>query len=332
MKAVVFHEYGSIDSLDIIEVDIPDPKEKEVLLKVHAVSVNSWDLDILKGIPFVNHMEFGLLKPRSRILGCDLAGRVEKVGIQVKELKIGDAVFGDISGCGMGAFAEYVCAPEKILALKPKGMTFEQAAALPHTGVLALQGLRDKGHIHKGQKVLINGAGGGSGTFAVQIAKYFGAEVTCVDISSKFDMLRSMGADHVIDYRHDDFSKKGPYYDLILDVVTFRSIFDYRRVLSPGGSYVMLGGGSYARVFQAMFLGPLISMMGRLSGQQKGKKLGLLMHKPNAKDLNLLTELFEAGKVVPEIDKLYQLDEIIEAFQYYSEDKALGKVVISVYQ
>ena len=167
MKAVVFHEYGSIDSLDIIEVDIPDPKEKEVLVKVHAVSVNSWDLDILKGIPFVNRMEFGLLKPRSRILGCDLAGRVEKVGIQVKELKIGDAVFGDISGCGMGAFAEYVCAPEKILALKPKGMTFEQAAALPHTGVLALQGLRDKGHIHKGQKVLINGAGGGSGTFAV---------------------------------------------------------------------------------------------------------------------------------------------------------------------
>ncbi len=330
MKAVVFHEYESIDSLDIIEVDIPSPKENEVLVKVHAVSVNSWDLDILKGIPFVNRMEFGLLKPKARIIGCDMAGRVEKVGSQVKELKAGDSVFGDISASGMGAFAEYVCAPAKILALKPGGMSFEQAAAIPHTGVLALQGLRDKGHIKKGKRVLINGAGGGSGTFAVQIAKYFGAEVTCVDISSKFDMLRSIGADHFIDYRQEDFTKGGQLYDLILDVVTFRSIFEYKSILSPEGIYVMLGGGSYARVFQGMFLGPLISITERLSRGQQGKKLGLMMHKPNKKDLHFITELFETGKIVPIIDKSYPLSEVVKAFRYYSENKALGKLVISV--
>jgi NADPH:quinone reductase-like Zn-dependent oxidoreductase len=330
MKAIVFHKYGSLDSLELIEADKPSPKDDEVLVKVHATSINSWDYDLLRGIPFANRLMFGLLKPKTKIIGCDIAGRIEKVGKEVKQLQTGDEIFGDISGCGMGAFAEYVCVPENILALKPEGMTFEEAAAVPHTGVLALQGLRDKGHIQKGQKVLINGAGGGSGTFAVQIAKSFGAEVTGLDSRMKLDMLHSIGADHVIDYTEEDFTKKGEVYDLILDVVTYRSIFDYKRVLSPKGNYVMLGGGSYARVFQGMLLGPLISMSERLSGGQAGKKMGILMHKPNKKDLNLITELFEAGKVVPVIDKSYRLSEVAEAFRYYGEGLAQGKIVITM--
>jgi len=202
-------------------------------------------------------------------------------------------------------------------------MTFEQAAAIPHTGVLALQGLRNKGLIKKGQKVLINGAGGGSGTFAVQIAKLFGAEVSCVDSSEKFDMLRSIGADHLIDYSKEDFTSGGPIYDLILDVVTYRSILDYRRALSPGGIYVMLGGGSYARVTELMWRGPLISMTGN-------KKMGILMHKPNKKDLNYLAELFEAGKLKPIIDRCFKLSDISEAFRYYEKDLARGKVIITI--
>ena len=322
MKAIVLNKYGSPDNLEIKDVEKPSPKEDEVLVKIHATSVNSWDWDLLKGIPFANRAMFGLLKPKNLILGCDIAGRVETVGNKVKPLKAGDEVFGDISGCGMGAFAEYVCVPEEVLWLKAGGMTFEQAAAMPHTGVLALQGLRDKGHIQKGQKVMINGAGGGSGTFAVQIAKLFGAEVTVVDSSRKFDMLRSIGADHFIDYTKDDFTQNAQLYDLILDVVTYRSIFDYKRVLRPHGIYVMLGGGSYNRVFQAMLMGPLISMT--------GKKMGLLMHRPNQKDLNYLAGLFEAGKVVPIIDKHYPLSEAAEAFRYYGKDLAIGKVVITV--
>ena len=323
MKAVVLNNYGSPDYLELIEVDIPNPRDNEVLVNVHASSVNSWDGDILKGIPFVNRLEFGLKKPKPKIMGCDIAGTVEKVGKKVTRLHTGDEVFGDISGCGWGGFAEYVCVPEKILALKPEGMTFEEAAAVPHTGVLALQGLRDKGKIQKGKKVLINGAGGGAGTFAVQIAKSFGAEVTGVDSRKKLEMLRSIGADHVIDYEQEDFTKNGPVYDLILDVVTYRSIYEYRRALSPGGIYVMLGGGSYSRVFQCMVLGPLISMTG-------SRKMGILMHKPNKKDLNILTEFFEAGKIAPVIDKRYTLAEVTEAFRYYGEGLALGKIVITV--
>ena len=330
MKAIILNKYGSPDYLELIEVDKPSPRDDEVLVKVHATSVNSWDKDILEGIPFVNRLEFGLLKPKPKIIGIDIAGQVEKVGSKVKDLQTGDEIFGDISGCGMGAFAEYVCVPENILALKPEVMTFEEAASIPHAGVLALQGLRHKGKIEKGQKVLINGAGGGSGTFAVQIAKSFGAEVTGLDSRSKLDMLRSIGADHVIDYTQEDFTKMGQVYDLILDVVTYRSIFDYKRVLSSRGIYVMLGGGSYSRVFQGMLLGPLISMSESLSGRQEGKKMGIMMHKPNKKDLNFLTELFEAGKVVTVIDKSFPLSEVVEAFRYYGEGLAQGKVVITV--
>jgi len=330
MKAAIFHKYEALDSLQLIELEIPSPGDSEVLINVHASSINSWDGDILKGIPLANRFQFGLFKPKKKVLGCDVAGHVEKVGRNVKHLKAGDAVFGDISTSGMGAFAEYVCAPENKLALKPGGMTFEEAAAIPHTGVLALQGLRDKGHIHEGQKVLINGAGGGSGTFAVQIAKLFGAEVSCVDRERKFDMLRSLGADHVIDYTKEDFIRNGQVYDLILDVVTYRSISDYRRALGPKGIYVMLGGGSYAKVTQVFFLGPLITMTQRLFRGKAGKKMGILMHKPNNKDLDSLIELFEAGKVVPIIDRTFPLSELAEAFRYYGEGLSLGKVVITI--
>jgi len=322
MKAIVFTKYGSPDVLQLKEVEKPIPKDNEVLIKVHAASVNSWDWELLRGKPFVNRLLFGLFKPKIQILGIDIAGQLEGIGRKVKQFQPGDEMFGDLSGCGMGGFAEYVSVHENALALKSASMTFEEAAAMPHTAALALQGLRDKGHIEKGQKVLINGAGGGAGTFGVQIAKLFGAEVTCVDRAEKLDMLRSLGADQVIDYTKEDFTKNGQIYDLILDVVTYRSIFDYKRVLAPKGIYVMLGGGSWGRVYQTIFLGPIISMTGR-------KKMGILMHKAN-KDLAYIKELFEAGKLKPVIDRRYTLSEVPEALWYLGEGHAKGKVVINM--
>jgi len=320
MKAIVYTKYGSPDVLRLEEVEKPTPKEDEVLVEVHAASVNDWDWGLLRGKPFVNRLLFGLRKPKVKILGCDIAGRVEAVGRNVKQFQPGDEVFGDISGCGMGGFAEYVCARENVLAPKSASMTYEQAAAVPQAAVLALQGLR-KGQIQPGQKVLINGAGGGVGTFGMQIAKSFGAEVTGVDSTRKLDMVRSIGADQVIDYTQEDFTQSGQRYDLILDVAAYHSIFDYKRALSPRGIYVMVGG-STARIFQAMFLGPLISMTG-------SKKMGILMHKPN-KDLAFMKELFEAGKVVPVIDGRYPLSEVPEALRYFGEGHAKGKIVITV--
>ncbi len=322
MKAIVFTKYGSPDVLQLKEVAKPIPKDNEVLIKVHATSVNDWDWGLLRGKPFVNRLLFGLLKPKIKILGVDIAGQVEAVGRNVKQFQPGDEVFGDISGCGMGGFAEYVCARENVLALKSAKMTFEEAAAIPHTAVLALQGLRYKGQIHKGQKVLINGAGGGAGTIAVQIAKSFGAEVTGVDSTSKLDMMRSIGADQVIDYTQEDFTKNEQRYDLILDFAAYHSIFDYKRALSPKGIYVMVGGSS--RVFQGvMFLGRLISMTG-------SKKMGILMHRPNTNDLVLMKELLEAGKVVPVIERRYPLSEVPEALRYFGEGHAKGKLVITL--
>jgi NADPH:quinone reductase-like Zn-dependent oxidoreductase len=323
MKAIVYTKYGLPDVLQLKEVEKPTPKDNEVLIKVHAASINSWDWGLLRGTPFVSRLFFGLLKPKIKILGCDIAGRVEAIGRNVKQFQPGDEVFGDISGSGLGGFAEYVCARENVLALKPSSMTFEEAAAVPQAAVLALQGLRDKGRIQRGQKVLINGAGGGAGTFAVQIAKSFGAEVTGVDSTRKLDMLSSIGSDQVIDYTKEDFTKNRERYDLILDVVTYRSIFDYKRLLSPKGIYVMLGGGSWARVFQTMFLGPWISMTG-------SKKMSTLFHKPNKKDLNFMNELFEAGKVVPVIDRRYPLSEVPEALRYFGEGHVQGKLVITL--
>ena len=320
MKAIVYTKYGSPDVLELEEVDKPIPTDNEVLVKVHAVSINDWDWGLLQGIPFVNRLENGLLKPKKKILGSDIAGRIEAVGKNVEQFQPGDEVFGDLTG-NWGGFAEYVCARENALALKPASMTFEEAAAIPQAGMLAVQGLRDKGQIQSEQKLLINGAGGGVGTFGVQIAKLYGVEVTGVDSSGKLDMMRSMGFDHVIDYTKEDFTKSGQCYDLILDNKMNRSIFDYMRALSPNGIYVT-AGGSVARLLQAFLLGPLISMFSK-------KSIRIVALKPN-KDLAYMNELFEAGKITSVIDGPYKLSEVPEALRYFGEGNHKGKVVITV--
>ena len=266
MQAIVYHKYGSPDVLELEEVQKPTSRDDEVLIKVHAASVNSWDWDLLRGKPILARvMGGGFLKPRHKILGTDIAGRVEAVGRNAKRFQPGDEVFGELSwrflSLGWGGFAEYVCARETSMMLKPASMTFEEAAAVPQVAALAMGALRYNGQIQPGQKVLVNGAGGGVGTFAVQIAKSFGAEVTGVDSTTKLDMLRSIGADHVIDYTQEDFTKNVQRYDLIIDVAAYRSTFDYKRALSPKGAYDVIGG-SQARFFQTMFLGPFISMIG----------------------------------------------------------------------
>ncbi len=321
MKAIVYTKYGPPDVLQLKEVGKPTPKDNEVLIKVHAASINDWDWGLLRGKPFMNRLAFGLLKPKTQILGLDIAGRVEAVGSKVKRLKAGDEVFGDISGCSWGGFAEYVCAHEDALTLKPAGMTFDEAAAIPQAAILALQGLRHKGNIQPGQKVLINGAGGGAGTFAIQIAKSFGAHVTGVDSTVKLEMMRSLGAEHVIDFTKEDFTKRGEHYDLILDLMGYHSFFDYKRSLSPGGIFLLVGGSS-ALIFKTAFLGPLISMTG-------SKKMGILMHKQN-KDMDHMIELFETRKVVPVIDRRYPLSEVPEAMRYFGSGKIVGKVVITI--
>jgi len=322
MKAILFTKYGQPDVLHLEEVEKPTPKDDEVLVKIHAASINDWDWQLLQGIPFLNRIMAGLFKPtKIKILGCDVAGEVEAVGKNVKQFRAGDEVFGDLSGCGFGSFAEYVCVREDALTLKPETMTFEEAAAVPQAGLLALQGLRVKREINPGQKILINGASGGAGTFAVQIAKSFGAEVTGVCSTKKMNFVRSVGADYVIDYTQEDFTKNGQHYDLILDIQAHHSIFDCKRALTPKGVYVFMGGTD-ARAFQAIFLGPLISMIGN-------KKMGLLLHKPN-EGLAFMKELLEAGKVVPIIDRCYPLSEAAEAMKYFGEGHKKGKVVIIV--
>src|SRR3989440_3023595 len=289
MKAMVYHTYGSPDVLKLEEVQKPVPQDDEVLIKVHATSVNAGDWHLLRAKPFLMRlMGYGLLKPKNTILGSDIAGRVEAVGRNVKQFQSGDEVFGNTAKYGFGGFAEYVAVPENALVLKPTHISFEEAAAVPQAALTALQGLRDKGQIQKGQKVLINGAGGGVGTFAVQIAKSFGAEVTAVCSTRNLDMVRSIGADQVIDYTQEDFTQNGQRYDLILAANGYHPISDYKRALRPKGTYVMTGG-STAQVFQAMLLGPLISMTG-------SKKMGNLMAKLNQKDLAFMKELLEAAK------------------------------------
>jgi NADPH:quinone reductase-like Zn-dependent oxidoreductase len=318
MKAIVYEKYGPPDVLQLKEVEKPTPKEDEVLVKVYATSINYSDWAFVRGEPFLSRMYQGLLKPKNTILGADIAGRVEAVGVNVKQFQPGDEVYGDISAYGWGGFAEYVSVPENALALKPASTTFEGAAAVPQAAVVALQGLRDKGQIQPRQKVLINGASGGIGTFAVQIAKSFGAEVTGVCSTRNLDMLRSIGADEIIDYTQEDFTQNEQLYDLILDIVANRSISDYTRALSPKGSYVAVAFNPLS-----LFLGSLISMTG-------SKKVGSLMAKPNDKDLVFMSELLEAGKVVPVIDRRYPLSEVPEAVRYYGEGHPQGKVVITV--
>jgi NADPH:quinone reductase-like Zn-dependent oxidoreductase len=323
MKALVGTQYGSPDVLHVQEVAKPTPQGNEVLVQVHAVSVNAADLHALSGKPFLMRlMGFGLLKPKNTILGAAIAGRIEAIGASVTQFQPGDEVFGDLSGSGWGGFAEYVCAREDVLVLKPTNLTFEQAAAVPVAAITALQGLRDKGQIQAGQKVLIYGASGGVGTFAVQLAKSFGAEVTAVCSTGNVDLLRSLGADHVIDYTQEDFTHNGQQYDLILAANGDQALAAYQRALRPHGTYVMTGG-SAKQMFQAMLLGPWISRTGN-------QKMGNLLAKPNTRDLGFVKGLLEAGQVVPVIDRGYPLSAGVEAIRYLGKGHAKGKVVISM--
>jgi NADPH:quinone reductase-like Zn-dependent oxidoreductase len=316
MKAIVRTKYGPPEILQVKEVERPTPTDDEVLIKIHAVSVNRSDWEMLRGSPL--YARVGGLR---QILGSDIAGRIEMVGRNIKQFHPGDEVFGDIIS-RMGGFAEYVCARERNLALKPASLTFEQAAAIPQAAVIALQGIRDKGQVKAGQKVLVNGAGGGAGTIAVQLAKMYGAEVTGVDNTEKLDFMRSIGADHVIDYTKEDFTNDGLQYDLILDVVANRSVFAYKRALRPNGGYFAVGG-SVAILLQILLLGPLIRLT-------SGRRIRILAVQPNLKDLVHVAELCEAGKVVPVIDRRYPLIETAEAIRYLGEGHVRGKVVVTV--
>ena len=322
MKAIVHTTYGLPDLLQFNEVEKPEPKDGEILVKVQAASVNTLDL-VISGPLLVRIITGGLCKPKDPRLGADFAGRVEAVGTGVTQFQPGDEVYGS----GKGSFAEYVCVPEDRLALKPANSSFEEAAAVPVAAITALQGLRDKGQIQAGQKVLVNGASGGVGTFAVQIARACGAEVTAVCSTRNVEMARSIGADHVIDYTQEDFTRNGQRYDLILAVNGYHPIFAYRRVLEPTGRFVLVGGSKehvYQAMLQALLLGPVIS-------RKRGQKLGLMgIAKMNQKDLVFVKQLIEAGKVVPVIESRYPLQETAEALKYLGEGHARGKVVITV--
>jgi len=320
MKAIVYTKYGSPDVLHLKDVEKPTPKDDEVLIKIRAASVNAYDWHFLTADIFlIRLMGGGLLKPKDSRLGADIAGQVETVGRNVKQFQPGDEVFGDI---GHGGFAEYVCAPESRLALKPANLSFEEAAAVPMAALTALQGLRDEGRIQPGQKVLVNGASGGVGTFAVQIAKAFGAEVTAVCSPRNLEQAHALGADLVIDYTREDFTQNGEQYDLIFAANGYHPLSAYKRALTPQGIYVM-AGGTMAQIFQAMLLGSWMSKKG-------GKKMGGVSAKIDQKDLGIIKELLEAGKVVPVIDKRYPLSEAAEALRYLGEGHARGKVVITV--
>jgi NADPH:quinone reductase-like Zn-dependent oxidoreductase len=322
LKAIVCEKYGSPDVIQLKQVEKPTPKANEVLIKIFAASINYMEWGFLRGKPFLVRIWSGFFKPKIKILGADIAGRIEAVGEKVNEFQPGDEVFGDISAGGHSGFAEYVAVPENLLVLKPATISFEEAAAVPVAAITALQGIRI-GQIQAGQKVLINGASGGVGTFAVQIAKSFGAEVTAVCSTSKLDMARSIGADYCIDYTNEDFTKSGKCYDLIIAVNGYHSIFDYKRVLTTKGKLVVVGG-SLSQVFQSMFFGPLISLVG------SKKIINMGVAKPNKKDLTFLIELLEAGKIKPVLDKCYSLNEVTEAFRYFGEGHVVGKVVINV--
>ncbi len=324
MKAMICPKYGSPDVLQLREVVKPVPQEDEVLIQIHAASLNSRDLRMLRANPFfMRLMPGGFFHPKNNILGADLAGRVEAVGRNVKQFQPGDEVFGYLpSSTGRGTFAEYVCAEERFIALKPANLTFEQAAAVPEAAMTALQGLRDRGNVQAGQKVLINGASGGVGTFAVQIAKAFGDEVTAVCSTRNLQMVRSLGADHVIDYTVEDFTQNGQKYDLILAVNGYHPISDYLRALSSNGNYVVVGG-SMLQLFQA-------ATQGRRDSKTVNQKTHVVSLVQSQKDLLLIKELLEAGKVIPVIDGCYPLCETAAAFRYFEKVHPRGKVVIRI--
>ncbi len=326
MKAIVCTKYGSSDVLQLQEVEKPAPKDDEVLIKIHAASINSRDWRMMRANPFfIRLVPGGFLQPKNKILGGDVAGRVEAVGSNVKQFKPSDEVFGYLpSATGRGTFAEYVCANENAITLKPANLTFEQAAAVPVAALTALQGLRDKGNIHSGQRVLINGASGGVGTFAVQIAKALGAEVTAVCSTRNLEMARSIGADHVIDYTKEDFTRKGQRYDLILAANGYHPISDYLRVLNPEGNFVV-AGGSMLQLIQA-------ALLGRQTSKTGNRKTYVVTLVQSQRDLILMKELLESGKVVPVMDGCYPLSKTPDALWYFEKEHAKGKIVITVEQ
>ena len=323
MKAVVYSKYGTPDVLQLKEAEKPTPKKNEVLVKVYASSINSWDWDLVKGKPFLVRLIGGLFKPKCKILGADIAGVVEAVGENASAFNPGDEVVGDIAGAGFGGFAEYVSVPEKLLAKKSAAMSFEESASLPQAGLLMLQGLRYKKPLKPGQHLLINGAGGGVGTLGLQYAKALGCEVTCVDKQSKFDLLRSLGADHLIDFTKEDYTRSGKQYDYILDVIAKRSVVDYKRTLKPGGVFSMIGGSMGWLLVEMIFLSKIISKL-------SGKYLGLMGYRPTRNDLEELNLLVEQGKLKPVIDKIFLLHETAEAFRYFEKGEFKGKIVIAV--
>ncbi len=322
MKAIAQTEYGSPDVLRLAEVDRPEVQADTVLVRVQATSVNAGDWHLMRGSPYlVRLMLGGLLKPKIKTLGFDVAGTVEAVGENVTRFQVGDEVFGDLSECGFGAFAEYASATEDALALKPANLTFAEAAAMPGAAMTALQALRDMGQVQSGQRVLINGASGGVGSFAVQIAKAFGAEVTAVCSSAKVDRIKALGADDVIDYAQVDLIQKESY-DLIIDVAAYRSVFDYLPLLRSKGTYVLVGG-AIARLFQVMILGSVISKM-------SDRTVKSLMVKPNSADLVRLRDLIEAGKIAPLIDGFYSLEDVPAAIRQLEQRQVVGKAVVRV--
>ena len=321
MKAISYYQYGSIDNLHLEEIPKPVPRDNEVLIKVYTVSLNSWDYDMVMGKPYIVRMiSGGLSKPKLTILGCDVAGVIEKVGAKVSQFKEGDAVLGDLSECGWGGFAEFVCAEEKFLTTKPDNMPFEDAAAIPQAAGLAIGGIKYVKEIKPRDKVLINGSGGGVGTFGIQMAKALDAEVTGVDTSEKFEVMKAAGADHVIDYKKEDFTKNGQLYDRILDVVANRSLFDYARSLKAGGVFGMIGG-KMGRIFQTALLGSWIV---------KGKKLGLVAWRPSGEAVKELVDLYQKGIIKPIIGKTYPLEKTPQAIKDLADGKVLGKAVIIV--
>jgi NADPH:quinone reductase-like Zn-dependent oxidoreductase len=323
MKAIVQTEYGSPEMLSLQEVNKPVVTANGVLVRIRATSVNAGDWHLMRGDPFLSRLMFGgILKPKIKILGMDIAGVVEAVGEDVTQFQVGDEVFGDLSESGFGAFAEYVCGTESALVLKPANISFEQAATVPCAALTALQGLRDCGQIKSGQKVLINGASGGVGSFGVQIAKALGAEVTAVCSTNKMEMMQTLSVDNIINYTQTDIAKNGQEYDLILDAAAYRSVFDYRSILKPEGTYVLIGG-SISRIFQVLLFGSVISRI-------MGRKLKCLMVKPNRSDLIILKDLIEAGKIVPVIDRTYSLSEVPEAVRQLEQRQVRGKVAISI--
>ena len=318
MKALIHTQFGPPDVLQIVEVEKPTPTDDQVLVNVQAVSLNPADYHLRRGIPLAR-FSGGLMRPKDTMLGADFAGRIEAVGKNITQFQPGDEVFGRRAPNG---FAEYVCISERPIALKPANVSFEQAASVPVAGLTALQSLRDTGKLQPGQTVLINGASGGLGTFSVQVAKALGAHVTGVCSTSNLDLVRSLGADRVIDYTRTDFSREGQRYDLILDNVGNHSLGDYRRTLKPAGRCVITGFTSFGLLAQYLIVGGLVSKLG-------SQQIGMMISKINTADMNILKELIEAGKLVPFVDKVYPLNEVVEAFRYLETKHARGKVVVT---